>query len=123
MTDDKWTACKHITGGTAESAIATMDLTADPPQQAVVCRPCAVTGIEELHPIDKSQLADKLAKAGIKEVLTLDDVLPKKADKSDIHPCNACERNKSNIILLSIEAESICKDLSDCPYIKLPDKP
>jgi len=42
----------------------------------------------------------------------------KKVGKSDIHPCNACKRNESNIVLLFIDAKPVCKDLSDCLYIK-----
>lgn len=116
MTDDKWEACKHITGGIAKSALLGLE-------KIVVCRPCAVSGIEKLYPIGKNQLVESLARVGIKKVLSLDDVFPKKVDKSDMHPCNACERNESNIILLSIDAEPVCKDLSDCPYMKLSDKP
>lgn len=109
MTDDKWKACKHIIGETADSVVGS-------PEKIAVCRPCAVSGIEKLYPIGKKQLLESIERAGIKELLSLDDVFPKSVGKSDIHPCNACERNETNIILLSIDAEPVCKDLSDCPY-------
>lgn len=40
-------------------------------------------------------------------------------DKAALHSCNTCERNESNIIMLSIEATPACRDLSGCPYVQV----
>jgi len=109
QTDNKWKACRHIMREAAKSAVMGLG-------DVVVCRPCAVSGIEELSPVDRGQLVSILARAGIKEVLLPDDVFPKKVNKAEIHPCNACARNRSNLILLFFDVEPICKDLSGCPY-------
>ena len=114
---DKWKACKHIIDETAKSAVLVMPL----PGAIIACRPCIVSGSNEgeLIPLNKTQLINKLFNAGINEILDIKDFCshPNKIRKAEIHPCNACDKNRTNLILMSIEAEFICKDLMDCPFV------
>lgn len=108
--EDVWKVCNHIVDQTAKSAIIS-------PEIIAVCRPCAMSGIKELRSLNKNQLVEKLIK--VDEVLNIEALYPpQKIPKAEIHPCNACDKNKTNIVLMSVDAAVICKDLKNCPYFR-----